>query len=57
MMVGAIAFSSTKFKVPNVVNRINIPIKKAASPIRLTMNAFMPAAAFSESENQKPIKR
>ncbi|MNY68187.1 hypothetical protein D3C86_2059050 [compost metagenome] len=57
IVVGAKAFNSAKFKVPNVVKRTNIPSKKAASPIRLVTKAFIPAAAFSESVNQKPISR
>ncbi|MNT85260.1 hypothetical protein D3C72_2254000 [compost metagenome] len=56
-VVGAKAFKSWKFKVPKVMNKMNIPSKKAASPIRLVMNAFIPAAAFSLSVNQKPISK
>jgi hypothetical protein len=36
---------------------MNIAMRKPASPIRLTMKAFLPASAFSLSENQYPIRR
>jgi len=34
-----------------------MPSKKPASPIRFTMNAFIPAAAFLGSWYQNPIRR
>ena len=38
-------------------NRTNTPSRNPASPIRLTMNAFLPASAFSGSVYQNPISR
>ena len=43
--------------VPTVCQSRNMPSRKPASPMRLTMNAFLPAAAFSGSSNQNPISR
>ena len=40
-----------------VVNRMNMPIRNARSPIRFTINAFLPAAAFIISRYQNPISR
>src|SRR5947199_321465 len=34
-----------------------MPSRKPASPIRLVMNAFLPARALARSSNQKPIRR
>ncbi len=43
--------------VPTAVYSRNMPSRNPASPMRLTMKAFLPAAAFSGSSNQKPISR
>ena len=44
-------------RVPAAPKRMNMPIKKPRSPMRLTMKAFLPAEAFSRSSNQKPISK
>ncbi len=44
-------------RVPNVAHSTNMPSRKPASPMRLVMNAFLPAAALTGSSNQKPISR
>ena len=38
------AFSSLKSTVPNAVNASSTPRMNATSPMRLTMNAFLPAS-------------
>ncbi len=38
-------------------NSRNIAIRNPKSPMRLTMNAFLPASAFAFSLNQKPISK
>ena len=43
--------------VPVYWNIRNIASRKPKSPIRLVMNAFLPASAFAVPEYQKPIKR
>ena len=42
---------------PNVVQMRNTPVAKPKSPMRLTTNAFMPAAAASGFSYQNPINR
>ncbi len=51
------ALMATKSSVPNTVNSRNIATRRPKSPIRFTMNAFLPASDFSRSPNQKPIRR
>jgi hypothetical protein len=43
--------------VPNAQYSRNMPSRKPASPMRLVMNAFLPARALARSSNQKPISR
>ena len=43
--------------VPNAQYSRNMPSRKPASPMRLVMKAFLPAAALAGSSNQKPISR
>ena len=38
-------------------NIMNIATRNPKSPMRLTMNAFLPASAFAFSLNQKPMSR
>ena len=44
-------------RVPNVANITISPIRKPRSPIRLTTNAFLAAAAALGRVNQNPISR
>ena len=53
----AAAITERKSSVPNVVKTRNIPARKPASPMRLTMNAFMPASEALCLWNQKPMRR
>jgi len=43
--------------VPIAEYSTNMPSRKPASPMRLVMNAFLPASALARSSNQKPISR
>ncbi|MND04745.1 hypothetical protein D3C83_251580 [compost metagenome] len=43
--------------VPKFANIRNIATRNPKSPIRFTMNAFLPASAFALSLNQNPISR
>ena len=43
--------------VPTAWKSRNMPSRKPASPMRLVMNAFLPARALARSSNQKPISR
>ena len=54
---GAAWAISRKVRVPSAFQRMNIATRKPKSPIRLTMNAFLPASALAFSLNQKPISR
>src|SRR5260370_14401445 len=49
--------TSVKSSETKCWNRINIATRKPKSPMRLTMNAFLPASAFAFSVNQNPINR
>ena len=42
---------------PMLANSRNIATRRPKSPMRLTMNAFLPASAFALSVNQKPMSR
>ncbi len=58
---GAASKISTKFSVPKpqrpeAAKRRNMATRKPKSPIRLTMNAFLPESAFSRSVNQYPMR-
>ena len=53
----AVAVISWKLSVPVYWNSRNIPIRNPKSPIRLTMNAFLPAFALAVSLYQNPISR
>ena len=53
----ALALTPTKSSRPMFANRMNIAIRNPKSPMRLTMNAFLPASAFAFSLYQKPIRR
>ena len=54
----AAAFAiSWKSSVPNRTNAASMPRTKPKSPMRLTMNAFLPASAADCLRNQKPIRR
>ncbi len=48
---------SEKFIVPLYWNSRNIPSRKPKSPMRLVMNAFLPASALALSVYQKPMSR
>ena len=48
---------SRKVSVPSAFQRMNIAIRKPKSPIRLTMNAFLPASALALSWYQNPMRR
>ncbi len=52
-----LALMRSMSSVPRACQSTNMPSRKPASPMRLTMNAFLPAAAFSGSSNQNPISR
>ena len=58
-ITGALKASLTRSmsSVPSVWYSRNMPSRKPASPMRLVMNAFLPAAALTGSSNQKPISR
>jgi hypothetical protein len=43
--------------VPNIAKIISVPRMKPKSPMRLTMNAFLPASAADFLRCQKPISR
>src|SRR3954452_11408252 len=49
--------TSWKSTVPNRVNSSSTPSTNPKSPIRLTMNAFLPASEADFLTNQKPISR
>ena len=49
--------NSLKLKVPAAVVKIKIPIMNPKSPVRVVMNAFLPASEAIFFSNQKPIKR
>ena len=53
----AAAITARKSSVPNVTKTRNIPARKPASPMRLTMNAFLPASEALCLWNQKPMSR
>jgi hypothetical protein len=55
--VAAAAFTPAKSSAPKFANIRNIATRKPKSPMRLTTNAFFPAAAFCRSLNQKPMSR
>ena len=48
---------SVKLMVPLYWNSRNIPSKNPKSPMRLVMNAFLPALALALSVYQKPMSR
>ena len=54
---GAAAFTETKSSFPRFANSMNIATRKPKSPMRFTMNAFLPASALAFSLNQKPMSR
>jgi len=49
--------TSAKSSEPNVAQMKKMPVRKPKSPIRLTTNAFLAAAAALGLANQKPISR
>src|SRR4029079_15834835 len=49
--------TSWKSSVPNVANNASMPSMNPKSPMRLTMNAFLPASAADCFVNQNPISR
>ena len=53
----AAAMTARKSSVPNVTKTRNIPARKPTSPMRLTMNAFLPASEALCLWNQKPMRR
>ena len=53
----AVAATPVKSSVPRLAKIMNIATKNPKSPMRLTMNAFLPASAFAFSENQNPINK
>ncbi len=53
----AVPKTSSKSSVPNFATINARPISIAVSPIRVVMNAFLAAFAFSVLSNQKPISR
>ena len=53
----AAAATERKSSVPKLTNTRNIPSRKEASPMRLTMKAFLPASVALCRSNQKPISR
>ena len=56
-MWAAAAITPRKSRVPNVTKIRNIPTRKPASPIRLTMKAFLPASEALCLSNQNPMSR
>ncbi len=51
------ALMTSMSSVPKAKYSRNMPSRNPASPMRLVMNAFLPAAAFSGSSNQNPMRR
>ena len=49
--------ASTKLRLPTACHSMNIATRNPTSPIRLTMNAFLPASALAFSVNQNPMSR
>jgi hypothetical protein len=49
--------TARKSSVPKLTKTRNIPSRKPASPMRLTMNAFLPASVALGRSNQNPISR
>src|SRR5689334_14883887 len=49
--------ASRKSRVPKRENSSSIPSTKPQSPMRFTMNAFLPASDADFLTNQKPINR
>ena len=56
-IAGPPASSTSKSRLPRFLNRMNIAIRKAKSPTRLTMNALLAAALFLKSSYQNPMCR
>ena len=54
---GALAKTVSKSSDPKRVKMRNIATRNPKSPMRLTMNAFLPASALTLSLNQKPMSR
>ncbi len=54
---GALVKTVSKSSDPRCVKMRNIATRNPKSPIRLTMNAFLPASALICSLNQKPMSR
>ena len=53
----AAALTPLKSSVPMFANIMNIATRNPKSPMRFTMNAFLPASAFAFSLNQKPMSK
>src|SRR5450830_239322 len=53
----ALAATVPKSSAPRLANIMNIATMKPKSPMRFTMNAFLPASALAFSENQNPMSR
>ncbi len=49
--------TSWKSSVPKIRKTSSIPRRNPKSPIRFTMNAFLPASAADRFRNQNPISR
>ncbi len=56
-IVATCSAMALKSSVPKATKAPNIPRMKAKSPMRLTMNAFLPASLADFLVNQKPISR
>src|SRR5262245_25525916 len=56
-MLAANRNTSSKFRVPKCLIIKNSAIRNPKSPMRLTMNAFLPAEVAESLVNQKPIRR
>ena len=56
-MAPAVPKITSKSRVPNFATISARPMSIAVSPIRVVMNAFLAAFAFSVFSNQKPISR
>src|SRR3954466_2773965 len=56
-IAGALATIPVNVSVPKECQIMNIATRNPKSPIRLTMNAFLPASALTLSLNQNPINR
>ena len=54
---GARVNTSLNCKVPSVVQMSMMAMARPKSPMRLTMNAFLPASAAEGRSNQKPMSR